>query len=435
MSTHKILVVSDVLSTERDDYPGRHRIEGLCKYWARSGHEVHILTPGPAVPRQVRGCVYHFTRADGRGWRSRFPYLHRWQQRILRRVLIPDSGIVWYPAALRKASQLIEGLSGYDLLFSSFASASSHVIASSIADRCGIPWIADYRDLWTDNIYYGEDVPLYLFKGRQQSRPGWKLHTMLEAHVVRRASLITAISGPMADVLREKFGGAIPVCTVANGYDDDLVPTQPPEHSDTFVITYTGKLNNSSDFRELRQLLEVLAELRREHQILENKLQFSYWGHYPQQVQALARATGVDSMVRLHGPCSYQESIQHQREGTVLLLMLPLNDRISKGVLSRKLFDYLAARRPILGIVPRGVSAAELLLETGAGQVVSDWSSLKAVLESFLSEFLQTGSVRFEGRESALSELAFSHLAARMVNCYEQLAGEAGPIQQQPITP
>ncbi len=223
----------------------------------------------------------------------------------------------------------------------------------------------------------------------------------------------------MAGILKQKVADSTPVYTIPNGYDDDLVATD-QQTWDEFRIGYTGRLHNSRDYKELNHFLEALRELRKEHSIVEDKLRFCYWGEQASIVRRLADEKDLGSVVEAHDPCSYQSSVLNQRQSTVLILMLPLSDRRSLGVSSRKLFDYLAARRPIIGVVPRSSAAAQVILETRAGQIAGAKGELKTVIWSYLSEFLATGSVAFAGREDTLKGYAFSRLAAKVLDCFEQ---------------
>lgn len=425
----RILVISDVLSTERENYPGRHRIEGLCKYWAYLGLEVHILTPGPTVPQQVNGCTYHFTKTGKPSIWSRFPLLDRWGRRILRRILIPDPGILWFREASSKIDAIVNDCPNLLFMFSSFASASSHVIASSASCKFGIPWIADYRDIWTDNVHHKAPVPLYIFKGRQPRWLVWKIHSRIEARTIRRATLVTTLCESMAEILRRKVGDNSVVRCIPNGYDDDLISTQPHPPSGRFVIGYTGKLNNSRGSTELSTFFKTLADMDASNPALGERLVFRYWGYQTALVERLSEEHGVRHLIELHGPCTYEATVANQRESTVLLLMLPLEERLSKGVSSRKLFDYLAARRPIVGLVPANSDAGEILAKTQAGQVVTTQEALRQVLYTYLSEFKSSGTITYAGQENVLRQFTFSRLAADMLECFEDTrqAGHRSP--------
>src|SRR5262249_26037875 len=67
----------------------------------------------------------------------------------------------------------------------------------------------------------------------------------------------------------------------------------------------------------------------------------------------------------------HRRSLELQRDSEALLLLIPDAGGRGRGVLSGKVFEYLAAERPILAVVPEEGAAAELLRATGAGVVVA----------------------------------------------------------------
>ena len=64
-------------------------------------------------------------------------------------------------------------------------------------------------------------------------------------------------------------------------------------------------------------------------------------------------------------------SLALQRDSEALLLLIPDAGGRGRGVLSGKVFEYIAARRPILAAVPPDGAAADLIRETGAGIVAA----------------------------------------------------------------
>jgi len=432
MGLHRsILVVSDILS-ENDSYAGRHRIEGFCKYWAKDGWTVHILTIGPKVPRRIEGCTYHFTNStsfisrlcmqlrlypsgiERSAVKSVSEFFGLYIKKIANRVLIPDRFIWWYSGAFREAKRIASKELPV-FLFSSFYSATSHIVASRLSAYFGVPWIADYRDIWTDNVYH-KSAPLYLVNQRQKARVIWAVEKRLEEQLLQRATCITTISQPLANILSQKVRGQVPVYVVPNGYDDDLICTMSPK-PDKFRIVFTGRLNNSRDHRELKMFLMVLLELKKRAGHLGDKLVFEYTGGDKRIVEEEAKRMGVSSVVKAYEVCSYAESIKRQRASTLLLLMLPFDDQVSEGVASRKVFDYLAARRPIVGLVANSSAAANIITETGSGRLALDQSQLRWVLFDYWDEFISERKVSFLGRNEVLLNYRFSRLARNILSC------------------
>ena len=88
-----------------------------------------------------------------------------------------------------------------------------------------------------------------------------------------------------------------------------------------------------------------------------------------------AEALGLGDRIELLGYVSRRRSLELQRDSEALLLLIPDSGGRGKGVLTGKIFEYLAAERPILAVVPPDGAAADLLRETGAGIVVAPTTS------------------------------------------------------------
>jgi glycosyltransferase involved in cell wall biosynthesis len=86
--------------------------------------------------------------------------------------------------------------------------------------------------------------------------------------------------------------------------------------------------------------------------------------------QEYAEALGLGDRIELLGEVSRRRSLELQRDSDVLLLLIPESGGRGKGVLTGKIYEYLAAERPILAVVPPDGAAAQLVRDTGAGVVV-----------------------------------------------------------------
>ena len=112
----------------------------------------------------------------------------------------------------------------------------------------------------------------------------------------------------------------------------------------------------------------------------------------------------LEHIVQIHGHISREESIQKQRESQVLLL-LTWNDPREKGVYTGKIFDYLAARRPILAIGLHGSVVTDLLLQTQAGVNVASDAEIKDQILQLYREYKENGFVNFSGIHSGNREI------------------------------
>jgi glycosyltransferase involved in cell wall biosynthesis len=103
---------------------------------------------------------------------------------------------------------------------------------------------------------------------------------------------------------------------------------------------------------------------------------------------------GLGERVELLGDVSRRRSLELQRDSEALLLLIPESGGRGKGVLTGKIFEYLAAERPILAVVPTEGAAARLIDDTGAGIVVApdDVDAIRDALDD-LHRRWQAGSL------------------------------------------
>ena len=248
-----------------------------------------------------------------------------------------------------------------DVVFASAFPATSLVIGGALARRAACPWVAEFRDLWTGNPY-GD--------GGSWRR---KLDRALERRTLRDVASVVTISEPLAERLREIV--AAPVVTVANGFDPDdfTFPTDGDPRPDTLKLFYGGTIYPGR--RDPEPLFAALAQLGPSRTGIE--VEFS--GQDLRGVIDLAVKHGVNDSVRLVPFRPYRESLRSLGESDIALLLL-WNDPAERGVLPVKLFEYIAARRPILALGYEHGEAAKLVRERGAGVVLNDPASIASWL-------------------------------------------------------
>jgi glycosyltransferase involved in cell wall biosynthesis len=167
-----------------------------------------------------------------------------------------------------------------------------------------------------------------------------------------------AVSEAIAEETRG-LGPKGPVVTIANGSDFDDFAGLPYERGERFRITHTGSFFGK---RDPRPFLAALADSG-----LDVTARFV--GDFRTADREWAEKLGLGDRLELHPYVPRRRSLELQRDSEALLLLIPEAGGRGKGVLSGKVFEYLAAERPILASVPPDGAAAELIEETGAGVV------------------------------------------------------------------
>ena len=285
---------------------------------------------------------------------------------------IPDPRISWVRPSVRFLKKYLAE-HPVDLVVTTGPPHSMHLIGRGLKRATGIPWIADFRDPWT-KIFY--------FKHLSLSSWAQKRHDRLEQSVLDEADAIVAVS----PLVRDDFVAATrtPVHLITNGYDPDDYQ-QRVEPDGFFNLTHTGLF--AADGNPL-VLWKVLADKVREDAQFARMLRLRLVGKTDAQVLEAIRAAGLGANLVDLGYRDHQTAVREQLGASVLLLPLRQEPEY-RATLPGKLFEYLGARRPVLGIGQTDGAMARILRDTGAGQTF-DWpdeAGLRAALDRLWEDF------------------------------------------------
>lgn len=290
--------------------------------------------------------------------------------RFYRSLLVPDKEIGWRWPALRAGRRLVEKWRP-DVVYASAPPYTALLVARAIASRTGIPWVAGLRDLWSDNPYRG-------VRFRRFDRA-------LESWILGSAAGVVVTTEEAADVIGARFGS--PSATVMNGYDPDDVRERTVQwSSEELRVAYTGVLIH--DRRDPTGLFRAMRALRAEGRTVVA----DFYGRDSALAATTAVREGVRDAVFAHGPIPYGESVQVQRNAD-LLLLLQWNDPAERGICPAKIFEYAAARRPVLGIGPDDGVVARLLKDHGMGVVLQRPEDIAGELRRWLDLKAHAGHV------------------------------------------
>ena len=301
----------------------------------------------------------------------------------------PDGAIGWYPFAVQAGKDYISR-KGVDLIYSTSSPETSHLIACYLKKKTGLPWVADFRDLWTANPYYDRSS----FRKR--------IEKVVESHILKHADAAITVS----KVLAHKMHSYLPflngkIYVVPNGYDEDdfqAIQYTPPSK---FIIIYTGRLYRFK--RDPEILFKVLSHLIEKGKMDPDRVEAHFYVGDIYGFRELVRKHNLHKVVKFHSFVPYKESLKRQMEASILLL-LQWEPRHDSGVYTGKIFEYLRAHRPILAIPSSSEVVEELLNKTNAGIVVSNEDELENVLIEWYQEYIKTGMVSYKGVESEINK-------------------------------
>jgi glycosyltransferase involved in cell wall biosynthesis len=343
------------------------------------GIETHVLAPDDpkwihrddelAPPTQA---WVHRARYVGPSGRKPAEELHgltglervtRQAQLLSRRLLVPDENVSWNLTAIPAAIRIVRQ-EGIDVVLTTSPPSSVHLIGAAVKRATGARWVADLRDSLVAHPHRRSES--LAVRAKEQSE-----HVVAKL-VARSADAIVAVSDAIAEEARG-FSPRGPVTTIANGSDFDDFAGLEYRRADRFRITHTGSFFGK---RDPRPFLTALRESG-----LDVVARFV--GDFRSADREWAETLDLGDRLELHPYVPRRRSLELQRDSDALLLLIPEAGGRGKGVLSGKVFEYLAAERPILAAVPPDGAAAGLLAETGAAVIAppDDVPALRAALE------------------------------------------------------
>jgi hypothetical protein len=287
-------------------------------------------------------------------------------------LFIPDARFGWKPFAMREGLRLIKD-ENVQAIFSTAPPMSVHLIARALAKKSGLPWAADFRDPWTDVFYY---------HNLKRTKTAANMDAWFEHMVLKSADAVITVSENIKALLNSKVENSYHV--VSNGFDKDDFNTPPLAEDGNIHIVHAGHLavnqNPTGLWAALKKLIDEGKDLRQ-------KLRIEFYGSIHSLVHKSIIDCGLESYAVFHSYIPHDELVAVMKRAALLFFVVP-ETSYAKGIPTSKLFDYMGAGRPILGIGPVDGEAAAILQQSNTG-VMLDWldeERIQAVVSKMLSE-------------------------------------------------
>lgn len=316
----------------------------------------------------------------------------------------PDEQKAWLPYGLKAGCNILKS-DDFDAIISTSGPETTHLIATGLKSRYSIPWIADFRDLWTQNHYY------------PYSRIRKILDKSLERKTIAQADALVTVSEPLAEKLHVSHNGK-KIFSIPNGFDPDEI--QKESLTTKFTITYTGQLYQGK--RDPTPLLMAIEKMIAEKVVNPCSLRIQFFGPQQHWLNEEIKRHNIGSVVKQYGNVSRTIALTKQRESQILLL-LNWNAPQEKGVYTGKIFEYLAAKRPILALGGRaGDVVCDLLKETGAGVQAASVQVVADILKSWYLEYLTYGQVFYRGRHEQIIKYSHPEMAKKFAEILNEVS-------------
>lgn len=404
-------------------YAGTHRTLRFCRYLPDNGWIPTVITIREnsdlhndynllkRIPKDVeihrtnnidiwRSIIKKMVNEPDNRNGSRLRRFTERSRRILRSVVlnllsIPDHMLLWVPFAVAKGMDLIRN-NRYDVIFTTSPPHSEHLIGMILSKVSGKSWIADFRDPIVDNFCIQELSPL-----------GIMVNRLLERIIVRNAEKIILVSDYHHRKMSERYPSQRKkFIVIKNGFDPDFIAKIEAERFDKFTVVYSGSFYRTitPDFflQGLRQWIDGKGRSVRED------VQVLFYGVGCKRIELLAKQLDLEDVVKAGGFIPQEDIIKKQKGANLLLLLIGFDEK-SRGVITSKLFEYIATGSPILAIIPEG-DALDVLKDYPRYYHVlnNDYERLAASLDAAYGEFLRKRHAPEEGANGDLDYSQFS---------------------------
>lgn len=263
---------------------------------------------------------------------------------------IPDARVGWVNPSVDYLSNYIK-TNAVDLIITTGPPHSMHLIGLELQKRFAVKWIADFRDPWISIGYHKE---LKLTEKSAQK------HKDLERLVLTKADTIITTSF----TTKQEFAEITqkPIHVITNGYDIETIEKPPLDTK--FTISHIGSLLSK---RNPHILWQALSEILNENEQFRSDFELQLIGKVSSEIIDTIKEFQLDTYLNVLGYVSHTEALKYQRSSQVLLL-IEIDSFETIGIIPGKLFEYMAAERPILAIGPKQSDVEKIIKDTNVGK-------------------------------------------------------------------
>ena len=323
-------------------------------------------------------------------------------------LFIPDARCWWIKPSVRYLKKYLQK-NPVDAIISTGPPHSMHLIAKELHKKFNIPWIADFRDPWTDIDFFSE---------LKLTKRSLKKHHRLQYQVLTEANKVVTVGWDWAKGLESH--GAKDVAVITNGYDFNIEELKTKSDlSQSFTMSHVGIVGAA---RNATKFWEVLGELIKDENQSEffNLLKIRLIGQVDNSVLLSIKENSLENHVEIIPYIPHEKVIIEQSSSQVLLLFVN-NSPNAKGILTGKIFEYMASGRPILAIGPKDGDTAIILDETKSGVIVDfeDKEGMKKVILDLFEKYKDNQLLTKENE--SVKKYSRRALAKEYVNLIERI--------------
>lgn len=323
----------------------------------------------------------------------------------------PDEFVSWAPSAVEAGVELVRR-ERVDVIMSYCPPETNHVVGHQLALRLGVPWVAFFGDM-----YGFLDAALPAYSIERLLRTAWHRRCLAPA------AACVAVSPAMVEHLQRSYRK--PAHLVVTGVDPDEFPqaaAEPVSTRDRLVVSHVGSVYPGDQrpdifFDGLDMLLTQKPEIA---QCLEVRFVGS---KCDDRLHAMLEGRPAAHVCTIEPKVDSRTAISLVRSSDALLAFTCTAHRDRHGTLSypTKIFEAIAARRPVLSIPADGDWVDELLARTGGGTSARDGAEVADQLQSWFASWSRDGSVPFHGRPAEIATLSLERQVEHLAGLFDSV--------------
>lgn len=271
-------------------------------------------------------------------------------------IMTPDIYIGWVNSVLNEIESLID-FKKIKVIYTTSYPYSTHLIGFYLKKKYNIPWVADFRDEWTNHSYSELVYKNNSFK--------YKLERQMEERILNESDIILNVTPISKNNYINNFN--VPeskIKVITNGYDEVNFKNLYKLDTKKFIITHIGSMYLN---RLPNPVIQSINKLIDEGYINKNSIEIKLIGKV--QVDIINELKKIDkyNLIKILGYMEHERSLNEGFNSSVLLLPIGEGEKF-KLVYTGKVFEYLRLQNPILALSPKGSIVEELLKDTGCGK-------------------------------------------------------------------
>ncbi len=254
----------------------------------------------------------------------------------------------------------------------------------------------------------------------------------LELRTLFPADALVTVSPVWAEELRTLHRGR-ETYTITNGFDPDKMSTGQVDLTSKFTITYTGQIYTGRE--DPSKLLAALRDLLSDGTMNPDGVEVRFYGPDNELIAKEIEEYGLMDTVSQYGLVPREISFEKQRESQILLLLnweVSWEDQREKGWYPLKVFEYLAAQRPVLAIGGSDNDVVrELLDETKAGMYAPTVEDIKSILKELYLEYKRNGKISYNGDMGKISKYSYREMARKFAEVLDNFGKRKGGVTHE----